>query len=67
MRRKFLTWLLLLVCATFVVTGGLAYLQFDRQVQERANQILNTRLNDLAELLNYTNENMKHVVEINNE
>lgn len=67
MRRKFLTWLLLLVCATFVVTGGLAYLQFDRQVQERANQILNTRLNDLVELLNYTNENMKHVVEINNE
>ena len=66
MRRKFLTWLLLLVCATFVVTGGLAYLQFDRQVQERANQILNTRLNDLVELLNYTNENMKHVVEINN-
>lgn len=67
MRRKFLTWLLLLVCATFVVTGGLAYHQFDRQVQERAHQILHTRLNDLAELINYSDENMKHVVEINNE
>lgn len=67
MRRKFLTWLLLLVCATFVVTGGMAYLQFDRQVQERADQILHTRLNDLAELINYSDENMKHVVEINNE
>ena len=67
MRRKFLTWLLLLVCATFVVTGGLAYLQFDRQVQERAHQILHTRLNDLAELISYSNANMQHVVEINNE
>lgn len=67
MRRKFLTWLLLLVCATFVVTGGLAYLQFDRQVQQRAEQILHTRLNDLAELISYSNDNMQHVVEINNE
>lgn len=67
MRRKFLTWLLLLVCATFVVTGALAYLQFDRQVQGRAEQILHTRLQDLAELISYSNDNMAHVVEINNE
>ena len=67
MRKKFLTWLLLLVCATFVVTGALAYLQFDKQVRGRAEQILHTRLNDLAELISYSNDNMAHVVEINNE
>lgn len=67
MRKKFLTWLLLLVCATFVVTGLLAYLQFDKQVKGRAEQILHTRLNDLAELISYSNDNMAHVVEINNE
>lgn len=67
MRRKFLTWLLLLVCATFVVTGLLAYLQFDKQAQGRAQHILFTRLNDLSELINQTNDNMQHVVEINEE
>ena len=67
MRRKFLTWLLLLVCATFIVTGGLAYMQFNRQAQGRAEQVLTTRLNDLAELISYTNANMRHVEEINNE
>lgn len=67
MRRKFLTWLLLLVCATFIVTGLLAYIQFDKQAQGRAKQILYTRLNDLSELINQTNANMQHVVEINKE
>ena len=66
MRRKFLTWLLLLVCITFVITGVLAFRQFERQAQERAEQLLHTRLNDLSELICHTNDNMKHVEEINN-
>lgn len=67
MRKKFLSWLLILVCATFIVTGCMAYLQFDRQAQGRAEQVLRTRLNDLTELISYSNDNMEHVVEINNE
>ena len=66
MRRKFLTWLLLLVCITFVITGVLAFRQFERQAQERAEQLLHARLNDLSELICHTNDNMKHVEEINN-
>ncbi len=66
MRKKFLTWLMLLVCVTFIVTGLLAYLQFDKQAQGRAEQVLHSRLNDLAELISHTNDNMQHVVEINN-
>ncbi|MBQ3525753.1 MAG: SpoIIE family protein phosphatase [Akkermansia sp.] len=65
MRQRFLTWLLLLVCATFAVTGALAYLQFERQAQERAEQLLNTRLSDLSELISHTEANMRHVEQIN--
>lgn len=66
MRRKFLIWLLLLVCVTFVITGAMAYRQFERQAQERAEQLLHTRLNDLSELISHTHDNMAHVEEINN-
>ena len=67
MRKKFLTWLMLLVCVTFIVTGVLAYLQFDKQAQGRAEQVLHTRLNDLIELINHTNDNIQHVAQINEE
>lgn len=67
MRKKFLTWLMLLICVTFIVTGVLAYVQFDKQAQGRAEQVLQTRLNDLIELINHTNDNLQHVVEINEE
>ena len=56
---------MLLVCVTFIVTGVLAYLQFDKQAQGRAEQVLHTRLNDLIELINHTNDNIQHVAQIN--
>lgn len=65
MRIKFLSWLFLLICAAFAVAGVLAYAQFQRQVQDRAAQIMSTRLSDLLELITYTQSSMKHVMEIN--
>lgn len=65
MRIKFLSWLFLLICAAFAVAGILAYAQFQRQAQDRATQIMSTRLSDLLELITYTQASMKHVMEIN--
>lgn len=65
MRRKFLTWLFLLICAAFAVAGALAFAQFQRQAQNRATQIMSTRLNDLLNLIIYTEDNVRHVMEIN--
>ncbi len=54
MRRTFLIWLLLFVCAAFAVTGGMAYWQFSKQARQQAEQLMVTRLNDMLELVDYS-------------
>lgn len=67
MQRKFLSWLFLLICAAFVVAGGLSFLQFQRQAEARAKVLMNSRLHDLMLLIRYTQESMQQVVQINEE
>lgn len=65
MQRKFLSWLFVLICAAFTVAGGLAYLQFHRQAKARAVLLMSNRLHDLMLLIRFTQENMRHVEQIN--
>lgn len=65
MRRTFLIWLLAIICTAFGVTVLLSCLQFSRHAQERASQVMSTRLRDLQELIQQAEKGMKHVVEIN--
>ena len=67
MQQKFLTWLFLLICAAFAVAGGLSFLQFQRQSEARAKDLMSNRLHDLMLLIRYTQDNMQHVVQINEE
>ncbi|MDO5472273.1 MAG: SpoIIE family protein phosphatase [Akkermansia sp.] len=67
MQRKFLSWLFLLICAAFAVAGGLSFLQFQRQSEARAKDLMSSRLHDLMLLERYTQESMQHVVQINDE
>ncbi len=65
MQRKFLSWLFVLICAAFVVAGGLSYLQFHRQAESRAKALMSNRLHDLMLLIRFTQENVKHMEQIN--
>ena len=67
MQRKFLSWLFLLICAAFTVAGGLAFLQFQRQAEARAQAVMSSRLHDLMLLISYTQETMQHMEQINDE
>lgn len=61
MRRTFLIWLSAVICATFVVTGVLAYSQFSRTAQERAEQMMSTRLNDVLDLLVHADSSITYL------
>ncbi len=61
MRRTFLTWLLILVCAAFAVTGFVAYWQFRNNAEQQAEQLMATRLRDLLELVDYTASSMERL------
>ncbi len=61
MRRTFLICLFLLVCAAFAVTGTMAYVQFRVQSQQRAEQLLVTRLRDMMELVDYSVSSMQRL------
>lgn len=67
MQRKFLSWLFVLICAAFAVAGALSFLQFQRQSEARAKDLMRSRLRDLMLLVKFSQENMRHVVEINDE
>ena len=67
MQRKFLSWLFLLICAAFTVAGGLAFLQFQRQAESRAQALMSSRLHDLMLLVRYTQETMQHMEQVNDE
>ncbi len=67
MRRTFLICLFLLVCAVFSVTGVVAYQQFKNQSQQRAEQLMATRLRDMLELVDYTAGSMQRLRRNNNE
>jgi len=65
MRRTFLIWLLAIICAAFAVTVLLSCLQFSRHAQERASQVMTTRLYDLRKLVQQAEKGMNHVKSIN--
>ncbi|MBR3926577.1 MAG: SpoIIE family protein phosphatase [Akkermansia sp.] len=65
MQRKFLTWLLVLICSAFAVAGLLSFLQFQRQAESRAKALMSNRLYDLMLLIRFTQDNMRHVEQIN--
>ncbi len=67
MQRKFLSWLFVLICAAFAVAGALSFLQFQRQSEARAKDLMSSRLHDLMLLVKFSQDNMRHVVEINDE
>ncbi len=51
MRRQFLIRLSAVICAAFIVTAGLVYFQFSTPLEERAEQMMKTRLLDMMDLL----------------
>ncbi|MBQ7024697.1 MAG: SpoIIE family protein phosphatase [Akkermansia sp.] len=65
MQRKFLSWLFVLICTAFAVAGGLAFLQFQRQSEARARDLMESRLQDLMLLVRYSQENIRHMEEMN--
>ncbi len=67
MRRTFLICLFLLVCAAFVVTGTMAYLQFRTQSRQQAEQLMATRLRDMLELVDYSMGSMQRLMRNNDE
>lgn len=66
MRRQFLTWLALLICAAYAVIGVLGYARASAQAMLRAEQLMVTRLHDLLELMQHAENSMQHMEEINN-
>lgn len=67
MQLKFLSWLFVLICAAFAVAGGLAFLQFQRQAEARAKDLMSSRLHDLMLLIRYTQDTMQHMEQVNDE
>lgn len=65
MRRTFLIWLSAVICATFILTGILAYSQFSRTARERAEQMMSTRLNDVLELLEHAESSISYLSRAN--
>ena len=61
MRRTFLIWLSAVICATFVITGVLVYSQFSYSAQERAEQMMSTRLNDMLDLLEHADSSISYL------
>lgn len=66
MQRKFLSWLFVLIIAAFAVAGLLSFLQFQRQSEARARELMSSRLHDLMVLIRLSQDSMQHVEEINN-
>ena len=54
MRRKFLTWLSAVIFSAFLMTAVLVYTQYSAHVEERAEQLMSTRLNDMLDFLRHT-------------
>lgn len=67
MQRKFLSWLFVLICTAFALAGLLSFLQFQRQSEARARDLMSNRLHDLMLLVRFTQDNMNHVAQINDE
>ena len=65
MRRSFLIWLSAVICATFLLTGALAYIQFSRTAQERAEQMMHTRLHDVLELIEHAESSIAYLSRAN--
>ncbi len=67
MQRKFLSWLFILICTAFALAGLLSFFQFQRQSEARARDLMSNRLHDLMLLVRFSQDNMNHVMQINNE
>lgn len=67
MRRKFLIWLALLICAAYTIIGVLGYNRAAVQAWLKTEQVVKTRLHDLLELMRHADTSIQHVQDINNE
>ncbi len=67
MRRTFLIWLFIFICAAFAVTAGVTYWRFQRHAEQQAEQLMSTRLRDLMELVEHTHNSMQRLMRINDE
>lgn len=65
MRRAFLTWLSILFCAAFALTGALAYHYAFKHEERNAVNVMSARLNDLMSLINHSVGTVRQVVELN--
>lgn len=65
MRRTFLLWLFAVICTIFMVTGVLVYSQFSRHAQDRAEQMMSTRLNDMLELILHAERATSYLSRVN--
>lgn len=65
MRRAFLTWLSILFCAAFALTGVLAYHYAFKHEERNAVNVMSARLNDLMSLINHSVGTVRQVVELN--
>lgn len=65
MRRTFLIWLSAVIGSTFIITGILVCAQFSYHAEERAEQMMSTRLNDIMELLLRTEKSLMYLSRAN--
>ena len=65
MRRTFLLWLSAVICTAFVITVLLVYAQFARHAQDRAEQMMATRLNDMLELFLHADHSTMYLSQAN--
>lgn len=65
MRRKFLIWLSTVIFTVFVVTVGVAYVNFTAHAEARATATLKNRLGDLMGLILHANDSTQHVMKVN--
>lgn len=65
MRRAFLTWLSILFCVAFALTGALAYHYAFKHEERNAVNVMSARLNDLMSLINHSVGIVRQVVALN--
>ena len=65
MRKTFLLWLLAVICTTFIATGALVFFQFAKHARERAEMMMDARLNDMLELFLHAGRSTDYLNRVN--
>lgn len=66
MRRQFLLRLSAYIFAAFLLTAGLVYFQFTARLEDRAEQMIKTRLNDMLDFMLHVERAVSSLNRVNN-